>query len=280
MGEMSLLIFSFALQSAIGIMVFLTLGLFLYENKVFKKAAFTAAGLSVLGVLASLAHLGQPLSAFNALFNIGSSWLSREVLLSGMFMGLAVLYALLVQFKADAHGLRKAVGCAGSVVGLVDVLAMGKLYASTSVPVWQGINTYVDFYATAIAVGALLFLVLSYQELKNESKTIYALAVIASVIIQAAVAIPASIELSGGGMAAQASAEILQNMAVVIFFKWLLILGGAAIMLWSSLAKGQEGKTASPLGVLSLSVLALIGGQLIGRYTFYVSMVVTSIGLT
>lgn len=280
MGEMSLLIFSFALQSAIGIMVFLTLGQFLYENKIFKKAAFTAAGLSVLGVLASLAHLGQPLSAFNALLNIGNSWLSREVLLSGIFMGLAVLYALLVQFKAEAHGLRKAVGCAGSVVGLVDVLAMGKLYTSASVPVWQGLNTYVDFYATAIAVGALLFLVLSYQELKNESNTIYALAVLASVIIQASVAIPATIDLSGGGMAAQASAEILQGMAVVIFFKWILILGGAAILLWSSLAKGQEGKTANPVGVLSLSVLALIGGQLIGRYTFYVSMVVTSIGLT
>lgn len=278
-GETALLIFSFCMQAAIGIMLFMTLSHILYKGRNFKGAAATAAGLSVIGVLASLAHLGQPLAALNSLFNLGSSWLSREVLFNGMFMGVAVLYALVQWFKADASTLSAGLRWLGSGIGLIDIFAMGKLYTSASVPVWQGINTFVDFYATAIAAGAVLFLVVSMKELQNLDRKIFGYFVLAAVIVQAAVAIPYAINLGLGGPAAQASAEILSGMSFIISIKWILVLGGAVILLLPTYQKSIKVATQSS-SLIYVSLAALMCGQFIGRYVFYAGMVTSTVGLT
>lgn len=280
MGETALLIFSFCMQTAIGIMLFTTLTKQLYKGKQFKPAAVTTAGLSVIGVIASLAHLGQPMLALNSLSNLGSSWLSREVLSAGTFMGIAVLYALVQYFKADNESLSMVIRWAGSLVGLITVFSMSKLYATTSVPVWHGINTFVDFYATTIAVGALIFLALSLKELQDVDKRIFGFSVLAAVILQATVAVPYAIGLGLNGMAAQASAEILRGMSVAIGLKWLLILGGAGLLMWSAIQKVSTKEAKSASRIVYVAGVALVCGQFIGRYVFYAAMIATNIGLT
>jgi len=46
-----------------------------------------------LGLLASLFHLGSPLAAPRAINNLGSSWLSREILSGSIFFVLGAVYA-------------------------------------------------------------------------------------------------------------------------------------------------------------------------------------------
>jgi len=280
MGETALLIFSFCMQASIGVMLFITLGKQLYKDKQFSRAAIASAVLSVIGVIASLAHLGQPLSALNSLANVGSSWLSREVLSAGVFMGIAVLYALVQYFKSDSLSLSTILRWAGSVIGLITVFSMGKLYTTASVPVWHGMNTFVDFYATTIAVGALIFLAIGLKELQNDDKRIFGFIILAAVILQASVAMPYAIGLGLNGMAAQASSEILSRMSTVIGLKWLLILGGAGLLIWPTIQKAgtTEGKSVS--GIIYVAGAALVCGQLIGRYVFYAAMIATSVGLT
>lgn len=280
MGETSLLIFTICLQAAIGTMIFITIGKQLYKDKVFKKAAFVAAGLSVIGVIASLLHLGQPMSFMNSLSNLGSSWLSNEALLSGTFMGIAVLYALVLYFKPDNTSLDTALRWAGSAVGIVAVFAMGKVYTSTVVPVWQGMNTFIDFFATSIAVGALVFIAASIKELENVDKRIYGFIVLAAVIIQAAVAVPHAIGLGLEGMAAQASAAILSGLGVAIALKWLLVLGGAALLIWPSNQKADENAFGSATGLIYAAFAFLVVGQIIGRYVFYAALVAINVGLS
>ena len=277
MGETSLLIFSFCLQAAIGIMLFITLGKQLYKDKEFKAAALVAAVLSVVGILASLSHLGRPLAFLNSLSNLGSSWLSNEALLSGIFAGIAVLYALVLYLKPN-QTFDTVLRWLGSIVGVIAVFSMAKLYTSTIVPVWQGINTYVEFYATTIAVGALLFIVLSLKQLQDIDKRVYGLIVLAAVIIQAAVAVPHAINLGVEGLAAQASAAILSSMSFVIGLKWLLVLAGAGILMWPSAQKADAG-AASGAGIIYAACALLVVGQLIGRYVFYAAVVAMNIGL-
>lgn len=278
MGETSLLIFSFCLQAAIGTMWFITLGKQLYKGKIFKAAIITTAALSVVGVLASLIHLGRPFSALNSLSNLGSSWLSKEVLSAGFFMGITVLYAIVQHFKSDDQGLSKVLAWVGSAVGFFCVFAMAKVYTTTIVPVWQGTNTFVDFYATTIAVGALIFIAASLKELGNIDKRIYGFIVLAAVIIQASVAVPHAIGLSMSGQAAQASAELLNGMSAVIGLKWLLILGGAGILMWPATQKADAAKAAT--GIIYLAGAALILGEFIGRYVFYAAIIASNVGLT
>lgn len=280
MGEAPLIIFSLCMQAAIGIMLFITLGKQLYKDKVFKKASLVAAILSCVGLFASLIHLGQPFHAMNSLLNLGSSWLSREVLFSGVFAGIAVLYAFALYFKADNESINRILRWAGSIIGLLAIFSMAKVYSTTSVPAWHGVNTFVDFYTTAIAVGALIFLATSLSELKSENKKIFGFIVLAAAIIQVALAVPYSLGLGLNGMAAQDSARILSGMSSVIGLKWLLILGGAAILMGQANQQVGSKEVKSASGMIYVAGIALIIGEIIGRYAFYAAMVATSVGLT
>ncbi len=91
MEHMSLTLFSICLQAAVGIMVFAAIGKLLNKDAIFKNAMMAAAGLGIIGMLASLLHLGRPLVAFMAIYQVGSSWLSREILFTALFVGLTVL---------------------------------------------------------------------------------------------------------------------------------------------------------------------------------------------
>lgn len=279
-GEIALFIFSLCLQGAIGTMLFITLGKQLYKDKTFKTATITAAVLSVVGVLASLVHLGQPLLALNSLFRLGNSWLSNEVFSSGVFMGVAVLYALAIYFKPANLGLHTGLRYAGSVVGLVAVFSMAKVYTFTSVAVWQGVNTFVDFYSTAVVLGILVLLVTGFKELKLVDKKVFGFIVLAAVIIQASVAIPYAIGLGLNGQAAQASAQILSGLGFAIGIKWFLLLGGAGSLLWLVSQKSDESSKGFTVGSLYALGAVLVVGQLIGRYIFYAAFIASTIGLT
>ncbi|MEA5025050.1 anaerobic dimethyl sulfoxide reductase subunit C (anchor subunit) [Desulfitobacterium sp. LBE] len=277
MAETSLLIFSLCMQAAIGIMLFITLSKQLYKEKTFKTASYVAAGLSIVGILASLLHLGRPTAFLNSLSHLGTSWLSNEALLSGLFAGIAIVYALVQYLKPDNAGLDLLLRWAGSLIGLAAVFSMGKLYSSTTVPIWQGAHTFIDFYATTLALGALLFIASSLKELQNMDKKIYGAIVLAAVIFQAVSAVPHALSLGKAGMAAQASAAILSGMTMVIVLKWLLILGGAVLLLWPGKQATGSGFKA---GHVYLACACLVLGQLIGRYVFYAAIVTTSIGIT
>lgn len=280
MSETALLIFTLFLQAAIGSMMFITLGKLIYTDKQFKTAAFTTAGLSVIGVLASFIHLGQPLSALNSLSNLGSSWLSNEALLAGIFMGIAVLFALVQYSKPDNQSLNTALRWAGSIVGIVAVFAMGKVYTMSSVPVWQGVNTFVDFYATTIALGALVFLVSSRKELKDVNKQIFPIIVLAAAVIQVAVAVPYAFSLGQNGMAAQASAQVISEMSGIVGLKWLLILGGAGLLIWTANENSNKTGVKSGAGLIYVAGAAVLVGEILGRYVFYASMIASHVGLT
>ncbi|MFA5536526.1 MAG: DmsC/YnfH family molybdoenzyme membrane anchor subunit [Bacillota bacterium] len=278
MGETSLLVFSICMQAAIGIMLFSFVAQMVFKDKQFKMAAITAAILGVVGVFASFAHLGHPLSALNVLGRFGQSWLSTEAVLAGVFAGVAVLYAALHFFRPDDRMLSLGLSGIGSVLGLVAVLSMAKVYTTTSVPVWQGANTFIDFYTTTIAIGALGFLATSIGQLQDVSKKLFGYSILAAVVIQAASTVPHILGLSGMGAAAQSSIQILNGMNTLVWAKWLLILGGAGIALYPASAKVQEGAKLN-INAFITAGAALVIGQVIGRYLFYAALVVTNVGL-
>ncbi|WP_018212148.1 dimethyl sulfoxide reductase anchor subunit family protein [Desulfitobacterium hafniense] len=277
MGEhFALTLFSICIQAAVGIMLFVAIGRLMNKEGVFKNAVITAAGLGIIGMLASLLHLGRPLSAMNALFQFGSSWLSREIWFTAIFVGLTVVAAVLLYVKPQASGAVTGLSAGAALVGLIDAFAMAKIYSSASVPVWQGAATTIEFYAAALSMGAMLFLVLSGKE-AGKMKKIVALTVAAVVTVQVAVVVPYFISLGAGtGTALQASLMILGSLKTAVAIKWLFILAGAGLVLWQ--AKDEQSKSVS--GVVAGGAALILVGQVVGRYVFYAAMVVSGVGLT
>ncbi len=276
MEHIPLTLFSVSLQAAVGIMLFVVIGSLLGKDKVFKSAIVVAAVLGVVGMLASVIHVGRPLSAVNALFQFSTSWLSREIWFTGIFVGLTCLAAILLLVKPASKQVVTALAYGAALVGLIDVFIMATIYSSTSVLAWKSIATYVDFYATAISLGGMLFLVLSIKE-AVEMRNIVILSVAIAVAVQAVTVVPYLISLgSNASVFAQSSFAILSDMAFMNVLKWVTILAGVGISLWMS--RNEASKAI--VGTIYGSAALLIIGQSVGRYLFYAIMVLPQVGLS
>ncbi len=162
------------------------------------------------------------------------------------------------------------------MVGLVEIGFMAAVYSSSSVPLWQGTATFVEFYAAAISMGAIIFLFLSIQEAAGMKKLL-AGAVAAAVMVQVAAVVPNLINLgSNSGVAIQNSLGILSSMAAVSVFQWLFILAGAVLVVWAAKDELSPSVTNTILG----SAVLLLVGQAVARYLFFAAMVVTGIGIS
>ncbi len=104
--------------------------------------AFT---LGLLGVLASVAHLGQPLKAWRAFLGWRKSWLSREVMAFGAFvgMGAGVLLGLLPLSTVQA-------------AGVLSVVCSIMVYVDTRRAFWAFPATAGKFLATSIITACFL----------------------------------------------------------------------------------------------------------------------------
>jgi anaerobic dimethyl sulfoxide reductase subunit B (iron-sulfur subunit) len=110
-------------------------------------AAITAAAIGL-----SLLHLGRPSQMLRASTNLRSSWLSREILLVGLFLFLG-LWALL-PFGAVARDWLLPAG------GLLLIGGMARVYMLRTVPVWNRATTPLIFLGTGLLLGGLLKLAL------------------------------------------------------------------------------------------------------------------------
>lgn len=123
------------------------------------KAVHLAAAflLGMLGLAASVLHLGRPRYAFRAIIGVRSSWLSREILSFGVFALLASLYAGLPWIEALGIAVRPRLNTTlGSLValsGVAGVFCSVMIYASTRRPYWNGLLTSARFFLTSAVLG-------------------------------------------------------------------------------------------------------------------------------
>ncbi|OHT24467.1 dimethyl sulfoxide reductase anchor subunit family protein [Providencia stuartii] len=174
MNEWPLLLFTFLMQTSIGLTLMLVLSAKklagLFERGISRSFLlgylFVGCVFAGIGLISSITHLGVPLNAPNSLLNIFSSWLSREVVLTATyftFLGLAFLWAW---FKKE---LSYPLLSLAAVAGLCDVYAMASIYRYTSMLVWMSDNTYLMFYGATFTLGAagyylLVNLLLKYKQ--------------------------------------------------------------------------------------------------------------------
>lgn len=275
MGELPLILFTICMQAAIGTIVLMMITKQIVKDQEFKLAAIVTAGLSIVGLVASLLHLGTPLHALNALSNFDSSWLSREVLFSGAFMGLAVAYAILVYIKPKVKALLNTFGWAASIVGLVDVFFMAKVYSFSSISAWQGSEAFIEFFATVVILGVSIMLVTSVKSLNTKILGYFGLSVAIAVAVQVAFAIPYYVNLGLMGGAGAVSARILEDLNALVIAQWLLLVLGAGFLLYS---KASERKSSFAKYYVIATALSI--GLIIGRYLFYAISVASRVGLS
>jgi len=105
--------------------------------------------LLAVGVLASFFHLGHPLGAVRMLANLGTAWLSREILIVAVF-GVLVVVTLYGLVK---NRVNKWLVAGTAVIGLLALIANAFTYAPPSMPAIDNLLPLVFFGLTALILG-------------------------------------------------------------------------------------------------------------------------------
>jgi anaerobic dimethyl sulfoxide reductase subunit B len=135
--ELPLIAFTLLAQMAAGMTVF---------SLFFPLSTFYLPSIGfLLGIagLASILHLGKPMNAWRTLNHLKKSWLSREILMFGLF-GASWLASLLMP------GMGK-LPLAFSGIGLV--YSMAQVYRFKAAPAWNTWRTPTAFFLSALVLG-------------------------------------------------------------------------------------------------------------------------------
>lgn len=111
----------------------------------------------IVGTASSLAHLGRPLRAWRIFLGLGRSWLSREAVLFGAWLGLySVLAAMEFSgWPGPAGGNRSYPGLAvgTAVLGVAGLFCSVMIYADTRRRFWRVTRTAPRFFGSAVVLG-------------------------------------------------------------------------------------------------------------------------------
>ncbi|MBU2611433.1 MAG: dimethyl sulfoxide reductase anchor subunit [Chloroflexi bacterium] len=161
--EWALIAFTILVQMSVGAMWVLRVAHYFAARKygveeadrLSDRALLALVPVIALAFVASLFHLGNPFNAYRAVTNLGSSWLSREILFGVIFAVLVTVFAFMQWRKIGSFGLRNVIAWLAALVGLVLVFSMSNVYLLQSQPAWNSWATPVSFFATTFLLGAL-----------------------------------------------------------------------------------------------------------------------------
>lgn len=161
-AQYSLVVFTLFIQAAVGAFWVLLVSDFLKRKAPDQvQDAFTRIGTSILipmtavGLLFSTTHLGRPQFAWRALKHFQTSWMSREIWVTGAFFGLIALYTYLWWKRVEDAELRRLVGVMTGLVGALAVLTQAMIYTVPGRPMWNHWSTLLLFVASVLILGPL-----------------------------------------------------------------------------------------------------------------------------
>ena len=188
--------------------------------------------LGGMGVALAIAfcHLGSPLTAYRAVVNVGTSWLSREVLFAGLFLAMVgICYRW--QRRGVQRKLMRRIRWAAVFIGALCIFSMACVYTNSAVPAWETYYTHIAFYSTAVIFGCALHVALSWREHGNQGLQLVPVVLIAcAVVMQLVGVVPYLMVLASGPPAAQQSLRFLARLWPVLACSQLLALGGLGAM--------------------------------------------------
>ena len=252
------------------------------------RALLAIGPIVVVGVLASFLHLGNPANAFRAVSNLNSSWLSREILFTLLFVGTGAVFAVLQWRKIGSFQLRQIIALVAAALGIAVVFSMSNIYQLAAEPAWNSLATPINFFITTFLLGALALgvaFVINYYYLKGKQdraniklqsemlRVILQWIAIGSIVLLGVqlVVMPLFIsQLSAGNAAAVESAgKLTSEFGVVFALRLVLVLLGAGLLgifIYRNALLNNERLMAS--FVIAAFTFVLVG-ELLGRFLFY-----------
>ncbi|HGN9370497.1 TPA: dimethyl sulfoxide reductase anchor subunit family protein [Citrobacter pasteurii] len=212
----------------------------------YRMLALLFWSITVLGSLASLAHLGTPTGAYRALAGLGISWLSREVVMFIALNTMIFCWMGLCWFKPQ-HWAVNPLGGMTALIGLASILVTSQVYYQMTLhPLWSSIATPVGFLATAILLG-FISVAAAFGYWHNSSSTLCKAGAIIGILLSAG-ALWIRFQVPGS----DASSPLF----------WWQLFASIGVAVWC-ISRRNVGVSAYVWGAVILT------GELAGRMLFY-----------
>lgn len=306
-AEWALIIYTILIQMAVG--AFLILGAMHLlavrkagaeeADRLSDRALYAIGPVVVLGVIASMLHLGNPLNSYQVLSNIGTSWLSREIAMTILFSGLGAVFALLQWRKIGSFAVRTVVAVLTAVAGVGLVYSMSQIYMLPTQPSWNTFGTPVQFFTTALLLGSLAVgaaLVANYAFLRSRGEgacvetqgqllctSIRWIVLLAVAMLGVELVVfPVTIAYlaAGPAEAVQSAAMLFGEFGALTVLRLLLVFVGAGVFGLFLYRRVRDASPESFPAALVYGAFALVlVGEVMGRFLFYASHVGMSIGV-
>jgi DMSO reductase anchor subunit len=249
-----------------------------------------AFGLGLVGIGASIFHLGRPWLAYRAVIAWRTSWLSREVLAFGGFAALASAYAGVPWFASVGipipTGVTRWIGWLVAFAGIVGVACSTMIYASTRRVFWNPAYTGLKFLLTCLILGLPVALVIQLVDsmwLNVPFLRQIAVGIAFLLIVSSSIKLVAESAvfcwLGSRRFTAMRRTALLMtgDLRRVSLWRYLLgILGGVLMPCWIIGTYPSTVETfSSPQTVIvaALTLAVCFVGELLERYMFFAAVV-------
>jgi len=296
--EWALIAFTILAQLSVG--SFLILG-FIHFFTVRKAGTVEADRLSdrallvigpalIIGMIASLFHLGKFWIAYRAVTNLGSSWLSMEILSGVLFAVVGGLFALMQWRKIGTFAVRNIIAWVAALLGVWLVFSMSKVYMLATIPTWNTLATPVTFFTSTFLLGGLAMaavFVANYvylqrtnpesdpvqnELLRDSLRWIAILSICLLGLEFLMIPLNMAYQAAGPAVATAAVSTLMSEYTVIMVLRLVLVFVGAGILgvflYRTALSPGREGM----LGNLAYAAFILVlVAEVLGRFLFYAS---------
>ncbi|MGP8305224.1 dimethyl sulfoxide reductase anchor subunit family protein [Vibrio sp. YIC-376] len=254
MKELPLVFFTVLAQASAG--AFILMQICALMKKIDQKQATKIAMISLVMVVvagvSALTHLGQPFRAMNALFGLGRSPMSNEIITCGLFGGLVFLYAVGNLKKMIPEATVNIIGYLSAIAGVALIILIPNVYQLETIPAWNTGFTSLQMVLTAVICGGAILTAV------NVGGKAWLLTALATVLLFA---------LTPGyfSFLSQANVELHQQDMLFWGAKYALLALGVLILVAAAfMTKGAQNARLAALA----SVLIVVG-EIAGRIGFY-----------
>ena len=122
------------------------------------QCAWVPLAITLVGLVSSATHLGNPANALYVLLGVGSSPLSNEVAAAVVFLGLAGVRWMLSFARRPLRALKAALSCLTVAAAAVFVTAVAFAYDAVTVPTWNTPYVPASLWLNALCGGPALML--------------------------------------------------------------------------------------------------------------------------
>ena len=234
--------------------------------------------VTIVGLVASTAHLGSPANALYVMCGVGRSPLSNEVASAVLFLGVAGLYWVYSFAQHPRVAVQRVWLVAIAVTAVVFVAFVGVAYSYKTITTWDTWQVPAGLYLNGLVGGPLLALAtLQAAGLRPCDGRLARLFVGVSAVALAANAVVLGLQVAELSNMGNAAGPALARVPIAVpSVICLAVLGGAGCAIDGLQAAGMVepslGKSVAAVGLTLVGILAV-------RFAFYMSHMTAGIGL-